>query len=253
MLLVYRIFSLVLMREEFYGVLKENSSAYLVVLWVTLTKQASTPYGFEMCETSLSWYNRWAVNVAGTNDSPLDAVSTHIAQFGFRMSGDTLLEVNTSVTYPLSDLEDIVQAIAGSNSSHIHLMMFNHNPNLISEASEKISVSLCGLQEESGFANAVYWIVDDNHGQFWNTWWQDKISHNITSFPSGWSSYSEVVTLSDPKEIAFWESRLPFYQQLATLQPTANQYTISSLGCIEVDALLAPHAVHFVEILATMA
>lgn len=202
-------------------------------------------------QLKLNWYNRWAVNVAGTNDSPLDAVSTHIAKFGFQMANDALIEVNLTVSEPLSDASDSVQALAGANDSHIHLMMLNHNPQLVSAASEKIVVSICGLST-IGVANATYWIVDDDHGQFWNTWWADKIAHNISSFPSGWSSYSEVVDLTDPKEIGYWESRLPFYQQLATLQPSAAQYSVSSSGCIEVDAILGPHAVHFVEIAAVM-
>lgn len=211
-------------------------------------------------QLQLSWYNRWAVNVAGTNDSPLDAVSSHVAQLSARMAGDTLLlaqQVNVSVRLPLSDPTDIVQAIAGANDSHIHLMMLNHNPQLISECSEEISVTICGLKVEQGsssssIAYATYSIVDDTHGQFWNTWWEDKIAHNITSFPSAWSSYSEVVLLQNPQEIAYWESRIPFYQQLALLQPTSTQYTISSSGCIEVEASLGPHAVHFVEIAAVM-
>jgi len=145
-----------------------------------------------------------------------------------------------------------VNGVAGYNASTdtVHLVIYNHNNDMSRTTAETPAVTLRNIAPVAGNTVTVKkWIVDDTHGNFWPTWWNDKASRGIPDSAYSWSKYTMEVPIS-LKNIAdrvYWYSREADYKALATL--TSVTTTVPIVGNqLTLTPELDHHAVVFYEI-----
>eukprot|EP01084_Bolivina_argentea_P084027 152076_1 len=222
---------------------------------------------YNMIRCNISRFTRWIINTNGlginTTDSnshgvsPIDPVSANVGKLTYKMNGDVILETNMIMNGYKDELEkNNVQIVNGmgslSNDGIVRVFVFNHNSDVYSTQTANVSVQVCDMNAygDGKSCNITEWMIDDNHSQFWNIYWNDVLTHNISSFcPVGWSNQSEIICLSDERERDYIQSRTPIYQKASKL--ISNKYKIEykAKQCVEISKQMIPtHGVRLFEI-----
>ncbi len=205
----------------------------------------------KMVDNNISGYSRWSLNSNDVWGPAVNEVATNTALLTYKMVGDHSLAVTT--TGSPANSSDIVDGTTSYNSSSntVHVLAFNHNASDTATASETPSITINNIAPVSGSTVTVtQWTVDDTHAQWWPTWQSDAAARGIpdSHYPS-WSKYSSDVqsALTDPSDLAYFQSRIPAYQSLATLTSTTVNMTPAG-NSLTLTPTLAHHAVTFYEI-----
>lgn len=222
-----------------------------------------------MLYNNMSWYSRWNINSdMGTGlwsfqDNAVDTVATNVAHLTYRMYNGQLVNIrNESSSTEQQITNDGNQAVDGIVTYHsttrtVRILGFNHYARAddTTGPSALFSLHLCGLSSPNTNQSLVTNLtrIDANHSQFWDTWWNDKISNNITKVNGGWSAYSDGISFDVPENQTYFTSRVPYYQSLATLQTlqTEDNVVLTTNGCIvTTNPLTIPtHGVILLEIM----
>lgn len=153
------------------------------------------------------------------------------------------------------DHESLHSAIgSGGNASGIlSFLAFNHFDQLNSTGPDKlVSFSVCGFQPAPTAQTPLIGYLtrlDNENGQFWNQWWDDKTAKNITKLNGGWSAYGDEVSFDLPADREYWLSQVPTYQGLAALQSNAyGNANLNTNGCVEFEIEISCHGVALVQL-----
>jgi hypothetical protein len=69
------------------------------------------------------------------------------------------------------------------SSSSAHLLQ--HITSFLGTANNSVPITVCGIRA-GPTVTLTQWAVDDQHAQFWPTWWADKQAQNITDINPGY-------------------------------------------------------------------
>lgn len=202
-----------------------------------------------MLDWNIDWFSAWGLSTEAIWGG-VPAVSTHIANLGYRMVGDKRLDGGFSGA--TADPSNEVNGVAGYNASTdtVHLMIYNHNNDMSRTTAETPAVTLRNIAPVAGNTVTVKkWIVDDTHGNFWPTWWNDKANRGIPDSAYSWSKYTMEVpkSLKNTADRDYWYSREADYKALATLTPVTT--TVPLVGNqLTLTPELDHHGVVFYEI-----
>ncbi|MBB6670108.1 discoidin domain-containing protein [Cohnella nanjingensis] len=206
-----------------------------------------------MLDWDIDWFSAWGLSTEGIWGG-VPAVSTHIANLGYRMVGDKRVEGEFSGA--TVDSSNEVNGIGGYNEAAktVHLMVYNHNNDMNRTTGETPAVTINNIVPVSGNTVTVKkWIVDDSHGNFWPAWWSDKANRGIPDSAYSWSKYTMEVprSLKNAADQNYWYSREAAYKTLATLTPVTTTETIVG-NRLTLAPELDHHGVVFYEIMNAM-
>ncbi|MCU6708805.1 discoidin domain-containing protein [Paenibacillus sp. J5C_2022] len=202
-----------------------------------------------MLDWNIDWFSSWGLSTEGLWGG-VPAVSTHIADLGYRMVGDKRLD--RTLSGAASDPSNEVDGIAGYDEATgtVHVMAYNHNNDMNSVTGETPAITIRNIEPVSGTAVTVKkWVVDDAHGNFWPTWWSDKANRGLTDASYSWSKYTMEVprSLKQQADRDYWYSREGAYQSLAELTPVTTTATVTG-NMLTLTPTLEHHGVVFYEI-----
>ncbi|GBF77439.1 putative T9SS C-terminal target domain-containing protein [Paenibacillus sp. 598K] len=177
-------------------------------------------------------------------------VSTHIANLTYKMVGDHRvgLAVTGSAADPANEIDGVASFNRGTNT--VHVMTYNHNPNMNANVTETPTLTIDNIAPVSGNTVTVkQWIVDDTHGNFWQTWVNDVVARGMQNTAYSWSKYSMEVPkyLVHASDRNYWYSRESVYKALATITPTTTTATVTGNKLV-LQPTLTTHGVVFYEI-----
>jgi len=203
----------------------------------------------EMNDWNIDWFAAWGLSTEGLWGG-VTPVSTHIANLGYKMVGDK--RINGVFAGSTKDVSNEIDGIGGYNqaTNTVHLMAYNHNNDMNSVTAEKPAITINNIAPVSGNTVTVkQWVVDDTHGNFWPTWWQDKSNRGLTDASYSWSKYTMEVprSLRQQADRYYWYSKESDYRLLAQLTPITTTATISN-NQLTFTPDLAHHGVIFYEI-----
>ncbi|MFD0712670.1 discoidin domain-containing protein [Paenibacillus sp. GCM10027626] len=203
----------------------------------------------EMVDWNIDWFAAWGLSTEGLWGG-VTPVSTHIANLGYKMAGDQQLQ--GVVAGSAKDATNEIGGIGGYNAAQntVHLMAYNHNNDMNSVTGEKPAITVRNIKPVSGDSVTVtQWIVDDTHGNFWPTWWQDKANRGITDASYSWSKYTMEVprSLKQQADRDYWYSREAVYRNLSKLTPVTTTVPVVN-NRVTFTPEMAHHGVVFYEI-----
>ena len=225
------------------------------------TYQASwdSLFFYNMIRCNISRFTRWDINTNGLgiytsttskSVSTIDPVSANVVKLTYKMNGDRMLE--TKLTMNQKDDQgsnaDNTQIVNGmgsiSENGTVRVFVFNHNSYYESTQTANISLNVCDIKSNGDGNNCdiTEWMIDDDHAQFWNIFWNDVKKNNITSFcayPNN-SNQSEIICFRDQKEHDYIESRTPIYQNASKLIPHRYQIEYKANQCLEISKQMIP-------------
>lgn len=202
-----------------------------------------------MNDWDIDWFAAWGLSTEAIWGG-VPAVSTHIANLGYRMVGDNQLDGSFSGT--TNDPSNEVDGIGGYNGATgtVHFMAYNHNNDMNSTTGETPAITIRNIAPITGNSVTVkQWIVDDTHGNFWPTWWSDKANRGLTDASYSWSKYTMEVpkSLKQQADRDYWYSREAAYKALAALTPTTTTVEVKG-NMLTLTPALDHHGVVFYEI-----
>lgn len=202
-----------------------------------------------MLDWNIDWFSSWGLSTEGLWGG-VPAVSTHIANLGYRMVADKRLDGELSGA--TNDPTNEVGGIGGYNEATgtVHVMAYNHNNDMNRVTGETPAITIRNIEPISGNTVTVKkWIVDDTHGNFWPTWWSDKANRGLTDASYSWSKYTMEVpkSLKQQGDRDYWYSREAAYKSLAELAPVTTTATVTG-NMLTLTPTLAHHGVVFYEI-----
>eukprot|EP01084_Bolivina_argentea_P088054 158971_1 len=159
---------------------------------------------YNMIRCNISRFIRWGVNTNGLGlyvNTQWNAVNTvqtvgaNVAQLMYKMDGNVFLgmDVEINMNGKVENKNENIQIVNGmggiSNDGIVRVFVFNHNSEYFSTQTANVSVNVCDIRNNGNEkCNVIEWMIDDEHAQFWNIYWNDVIERNITKFcPVGWS------------------------------------------------------------------
>ncbi|MEI7899663.1 MAG: fibronectin type III domain-containing protein [bacterium] len=202
-----------------------------------------------MVDSDVDWFATWGLTTGGRYGGA-DNIGTHIANLAFRMAGDKQMTCDVAgVPQPGNEIH-AVGGYAGTSNT-IHLLACNHNNDPGSTTGERCSFTLSNVAPADGSTVTVkQWLVDDNHANWWPSWWADQAAAGLSDSSYGWSKYSQTLpaNLTDDAARNLWNSNEVKYIQKAKLvqTDTAEMAVISNTLTLSVS--LEHHGVVFYEI-----
>ncbi len=216
-----------------------------------------------MAYHNISYYSRWSVNTDdfeglwSFNTTAVDNAATNLAQLTHRLVGGALLPVvNSSSGAPPAPsapppIVDAVAVLQPLSPPQLQVLAIHHHPWLNWTAPANVTVRACGTASQLPAPGArvagVQWLIDDDHANFWPTWWADRAASNLTAYNSGWSQYGESISWDNATQAALFAARRPVYQQLARLASSDVYGTVVAGPCLVYSLALQPHSVALVE------
>ncbi|MFD0713988.1 hypothetical protein [Paenibacillus sp. GCM10027626] len=198
---------------------------------------------------NVDWFSMWGMNTEGVWGG-IDSVSAHIANLSYKMAGDK--QIMPAVSGAGSGGNE-VGGIGGYNAAEhkAHLMLYNYNSSMQAVQGEKPVITIKNIAPVKGQTVKVKkWIVDDQHGNYWPSWWQDQTASGLQDehFPF-WSRYSVEApkALQKPEDLAFWYSKEAGYKKQAELTMIESEATVHN-GTLTLSTDLQHHGVVFYEI-----
>ncbi|MEA5572391.1 GH39 family glycosyl hydrolase [Calothrix sp. UHCC 0171] len=201
-----------------------------------------------MLDYNIDFWSRWNTSSNGFWDG-VHSVGSNVAMLTNQMTGDRQLPVQVRGK---TSQNNIINAVAGYNPKKrtLHVLAFNHNPNVKATSREKPTISMRGLPVRGKNITVKQWLIDDKNAQYWWQWQQDAAKQGIgDSAYARFSKDSSAVqeALSDTNARNFFTSRVPKYRQLAALKSTQSQVKMSG-NTIRLSPNLEHHAVVLYEI-----
>lgn len=202
-----------------------------------------------MNDIDVDWFSTWGLSTEGFWGG-VPSVGTHIANLSYKMVGET--QIKCTLEGKPNDLANEVNSIGSYNSSlnKVHIMIYNYNKNMNSTTNESPIISIQNIFPVTGSSVTVkQWIVDDEHGNFWPTWFADMNSRGLEKGAFNWSSYSIEIpsNMNNQADKEFWYSKETAYKNLAILNMTTERQTIVN-NTLTIKPELAHHGVIFYEI-----
>lgn len=227
------------------------------------TYQASwdSLFFYNMIRCNISRFTRWDINTNGLGIytstaskqvSTIDPVSANVVRLTYKMNENKMLD--TKLTMIEDDDSDqgldadntqIVNGMGGiSDNGTVRVFVFNHNSYYESTQTANMTINVCDIKSNGNGKNCdiTEWMIDDDHAQFWNIFWNDVKTHNITSFCSypEFSNQSEIICFNDQKEHDYIQSRTPIYQNASKLIPHRYQIEYKANECLEISKQVVP-------------
>lgn len=202
-----------------------------------------------MNDAQIDWLSTWGLSTEAFWGGVIP-VSTHVANLAYKMVGDN--RVGLAVTGSAADSTNEVDGVASFNrgTNTVHVMAYNHNSYMNASVSETPTLTIDNIAPVSGNTVTVkQWIVDDTHGNFWDTWVADVVARGMQNTAYSWSKYSMEVPkyLVNASDRNYWYSRESVYKSLATITPTTTTATVTGNKLV-LNPTLTTHGVVFYEI-----
>jgi hypothetical protein len=204
----------------------------------------------EMNNLDADWISTWALSTEGFWGG-VHSVGTHIANLSYKMVGER--QISQTVNGVLNDSTNEVNGIGSYNSkdNKVHVLVYNYNNSLSTSTNETLTISINNIQlVDSSVVIIKRWIIDDEHANFWPTWFADMNSRGLTNDDFNWASRYSLeapLFLINKADKEYWYSRESVYKTIAKLQPEISYLTIEN-NKITLTAELAPHGVIFYEL-----
>jgi hypothetical protein len=202
-----------------------------------------------MNDIDVDWFTTWGLSTEGFWGG-VPSVGTHIANFSYKMVGESQLKL--TISGGAYDLNNEVSGMGSYNSSlnKAHIMIFNYNKNMNSNSNESPIISIKNILPVTGSSVVVKkWTIDDEHGNFWPFWIADMNSRGLANGAFDWSSYSLGIpqNMISQANKEFWYSKEAFYKTRSALNVVTNTLTITNNNLI-LFPKLSHHGVIFYEI-----
>ncbi|MCP4312842.1 MAG: hypothetical protein GY790_16385 [Bacteroidetes bacterium] len=122
---------------------------------------------------NLSSITRWSWSsnrMFGIIDMPLN----NLAKLSHKMAGDQKMDVVRSGAAKHADnqLESVVSL--NSEGDKIRVLIYNHNKDWLSEVDDEYRIILDNIPGKDRKVKVSQWRVDEDHSNFWNTWWEEQ-------------------------------------------------------------------------------
>ena len=174
-----------------------------------------------------------------------------MANLAYKMVGDRQVPLCRS---GLSSSGNEVNGLGSYLASEgiARLLLYNFSTDIHSMASEELEIVLTGVEAvEGSTVQVTQWIVDDTHGNFWPTWWEDQAKRGLTDDDYHWSKYSVQIPspacLKNQADRDYWYSREAQYKELSKLTSQTWKMEIVD-GKLTLAPKLDHHGVMFYEI-----
>ncbi|MEA4937045.1 MAG: hypothetical protein VB102_10445 [Paludibacter sp.] len=202
-----------------------------------------------MTDLEADWVADWGYSTNGIWGG-IPSVSTQLFKLLHKMKGSQRLGLVLK-----DDSNSTKQEINGVSSfdeatNTMYVLAYNYMANLNAKDSSEIEVQISNIKAVNGNTVTINkWIIDDSHGNFWPTWYQDMINQGISDSSFEWSKYSVDVTnnLINTSALQYWKTRESTYMQLADLNSTITTGTIENNNLL-LKHKMDHHAVVFYEI-----
>eukprot|EP01084_Bolivina_argentea_P084026 152074_1 len=255
-------------------ILADENGAPLLGRAVGATYQASwdSLLFYNMIRCNITRFTRWGVDTNGLGTyvstenqhvSTVQPVSANVIRLTYKMKGDYKLNMNVTMKndkngYQKVDADNNTQIVNGiaslSENGRVTVFVFNHNSKVNSTKTANITINVCNVKSINGdgkICNITEWMIDDNHSQFWNIYWNDVVENNITSFcgyPNR-SNQGEELCFEDLKEREYIQSRNSVYQNASKLVSKSYQIEYKVNECMEITQQMIPsHGVRLFEV-----
>lgn len=204
-----------------------------------------------MVEHDIDWFASWPFTTEGIWGG-VDPVNVHVAQLFYRMVGEKQLSAEIGGEAGGEGNEVGVFASLSSDKDVMHVLIYNFNKDINSEAGEALELEINSvIPAHDGSVEAEEWLIDDGHANFWPAWWADQEKRGLTDDAYHWSKYSvqipsrSVLKHDDDRE--FWYSNEEHYKKLSELKSSVIPAQICSQS-ITIPVSLGHHGVAFYEI-----
>ena len=173
--------------------------------------------------------------------------------YGFTNAYRLMSRLHGSLRQPVArgslllNKSDLVDGVIGyrPEEKKLQILVFNHNEDFYARTTENVTLRIvCG--QSSRPVNLRRWQVDEDHGDFWKTWWEER-GRNARYLQSAFDATYPLV-LQDPDDVRYWEENEARYAQLARLpEPTGHPMEWDGRTLIIRDAVLH-HGIVYYEI-----
>jgi hypothetical protein len=208
------------------------------------------------CDLDLDWISQWSWSshrVWGDVDAPV----ANLARLTHRMTGETRKPLTTSGA-PADSLNDIDGlASFDPEDGTLHILLYNHNPEFKATSQEQVTIRISGVTAPgAGPVTVSKWIVDENHSNYWPTWWEERGKKADVGFLDGEQQIGKTsrFDLYAGQELLyewdreFWQSRIEEYRKLNRLMDPVETEVRPAGGELVLTATLDHHAIAFFEI-----
>ena len=201
-------------------------------------------------DTGLDWYSIWLYNtdaIWGLGDVAADAVSTHIARLGSRMTGDRRVDVVKSGASAVAANQVDAMASFDSNTGTARVMAYNFNESRTASSSESVGITLSNVDANIGnTVNVRQWYVDDDCNWF-RSWTADSSSLGANDYVFSRDNIQQPISISSDRGKNLWYANISRYIDMSRLKYTDSKEVITDNKLI-LDATIKNHGVVFFEI-----
>lgn len=179
-----------------------------------------------------------------------NAISSNLANLVYKMVGDEIVggeRVQTSANR-WNDVDGL--ASFDEASATVRVLVYNNSTSPVAGTADTFELRFDNVRPVGdGGVVVERWRLDDEHGNWWPTWFEDQRARGLGDDAYDWSRFSVEIprVLVRPEDREFWRSREPEYIRLGQL--TSDVFEIE----LEGDALILQddigrHGVVFYEI-----
>jgi len=202
-----------------------------------------------MNDIDADWFSTWGLSTEGFWGG-VPSVGTHIANLSYKMVKE--MQLKPIVNGSPKDITNEVNGIGSYNNSlnKVHVMVYNYNSSMNSISPEAPIITIINILPVTGSSVKVkQWIVDDEHGNFWPSWFADMKIRGLAHEAFYWSSYSLEIpsNMTNQADKDYWYSREAFYKIRSALEAVTDTLTITN-DTLTLKPELAHHRVIFYEI-----
>lgn len=202
-----------------------------------------------MVEHDVDYFSTWGLTTeriwGGAN-----VVSTNLANLVYRMTGDKA--IGGGLVRRSSNRRNEVDGLASFDESAniLRILVYNNSSGPTLGSDDSFEITINNIQAVEGTTVTIEeWRIDDEHANWWPTWWEDQKEHGLTDDDYDWSRYSAEIprVLINREDKEFWRSREPEYIRLGELTSTTFEAEIEDNTLVIKDDI-ARHGVVFYEI-----
>jgi len=202
-----------------------------------------------MVEHDIDWFATWGLTTeriwGGAN-----AITTNLANLVYRMTGDETVggrRVERSA-HSWNDVDALVSFDAAS--SVLHVLVYNNSASPVAGEADTFELRVDHVRPVAGGVVTVErWRLDDDHGNWWPTWFRDQQARGLGDDAYDWSRYSVEVprVLVRAEDREFWRSREPEYIRLGQLASEVFEIDVEG-GSLVIKDEIGRQGVVFYEI-----
>lgn len=206
-----------------------------------------------MVEHDIDYFASWGLTTERIWGGA-SAISSNLANLVYKMNGDervagTRLEASADAW---NDVDALVSYDAATHT--LRVLVYNNSKSPVAGSADSFELRIDHVRPARGGAVTVErWRLDDEHGNWWPTWFADQEARGLGDDAYDWSKFSVEIprVLVRPEDREFWRSREPEYIRLGQLTSDLFELAVEGDVLILRDEI-ARHGVAFYEIRGVM-